>query len=169
MNWDNIYAKIIETAKEVLGESRTATYLEKECWWWNKEVQEAVEKENVEFKELQQTRTNKDRDEYRTLNKSAKAEVAKTKEEAYKNLYAEVERNGPKVIYKLVKTRQRRIEDIGRTTIIKDKHDEILSKNEEIKNRMKRYFATLLNTRIHRKQLAVMQPIRGLIVKIIAA
>ena len=23
MNWDNIYAKIIETAKEVLGESRT--------------------------------------------------------------------------------------------------------------------------------------------------
>ena len=107
MNWDNIYAKIIETAKEVLGESRTGTYLEKECWWWNKEVQEAVEKENVEFKELQQTRTNKDRDEYRTLNKSAKAEVAKTKEEAYKNLYAEVEKNGPKVIYKLVKTRKR--------------------------------------------------------------
>ena len=32
MNWGNIYAKIIETAKEVLGESRTGTYLEKECW-----------------------------------------------------------------------------------------------------------------------------------------
>ena len=118
---------------------------------------------------MQQTRTNKDRDEYRTLNKSAKAEITRTKEEAYRNLYTEVERNGPKVIYKLVKTRQRRIEDIGRTTFIKDKHHEILSKNEEIKNRRKRYFATLLNTRIHRKQLAVMQPIRGLNVKIIAA
>ena len=57
-----------------------------------------MKKKKVAFKKWQQTRTNKDRDEYKTLNKSAKAEVVKTKEEAYKKLYGEEERNGPKVI-----------------------------------------------------------------------
>ena len=57
-----------------------------------------MKKKKVAFKKWQQTRRNKDRDEYRTLNKSAKAEVVKAKEEAYKKLYGEEERNGPKVI-----------------------------------------------------------------------
>ena len=67
------------------------------------------------------------------MNKSAKAEVAKTKEEAYKKLYAEMERNGPKMIYKLGKTRKRRTKAIDRITFIKDKDDRILSKDEDIK------------------------------------
>ena len=58
-------------------------------------------KKIIAFKKWQRTRTNEDRDEYITLNKKAKAEVVNTKEEAYKKLYAEAERNGPKVIYKL--------------------------------------------------------------------
>ena len=35
--WGNTYAKIIEIAKEVLGESRSGTYQEIESWWWNEE------------------------------------------------------------------------------------------------------------------------------------
>ena len=65
-----------ETPKEVLDENRLRTYLEKESWWWNEEVQEELKKK-VTFKKWQRTRTNEYRDEYRTLNKSAKAEVAK--------------------------------------------------------------------------------------------
>lgn len=42
-------------------------------------------------------------------------------------------------------------------TFIKDKDDKNLSKNENIKNRWKDYFGTLLNRR-QRKQLTVMQP-----------
>ena len=68
------------------------------------------------LKKWQRTITNKDRDEYGILNKSAIAEVTKIKEEAYKKLYAEVERNGPKVIYKLAKTRQKKSKDIDRMT-----------------------------------------------------
>ena len=67
------------------------------------------------------------------MNKSAKAEVAKIKEEAYKKLYAEMERNGPKMIYTLGKTRKRRTKAIDRITFIKDKDDKILSKDEDIK------------------------------------
>ena len=56
LTWDNTYPKIIETAKEVLGENKLGTYLEKKYWWWNEEVQEAVKKK-VAFKKWQQTRT----------------------------------------------------------------------------------------------------------------
>ena len=73
-------------------------------------------------------------------------------------IYTEVERSGPKVIYKLAKTRQRRTKNIAGITVIKGIDDKILSSNEDIKNRWKRYFSTLLNTGNHRKQLAVKQP-----------
>lgn len=63
-------------------ESRPRTKLEKESWWWNEEVQEAVK---VAFNKWQRTRTNQDRDEYGILNKSAKSEVAKIKKKHAKN------------------------------------------------------------------------------------
>ena len=92
------------------------------------------------------------------MNNSAKAEVAKTKKEAYKNVMQSWKEM---VIYKLAKTRQRRIKGIDCMTFIKDKDDKILSKDEDIKNKWKGYFGTLLNTRNHRKQLAIMQPNQG--------
>lgn len=46
-------------------------------------------------------------------------------------------------------------------TFIKYKDDEILSKDEVIKNRWKGYFCTPLNTRNYRKQLPVMKLTQG--------
>ena len=54
-------------------------------------------------------------------------------------------------------------------TFIKDKDDKIVSKDEDIKHRWKGYFGTLLNTRNHRKELAVMKPNQGLIGKVTEA
>ncbi|XDV44123.1 hypothetical protein PO909_012458 [Leuciscus waleckii] len=36
--WEDTYPKVMEMAKEVLGESRGGQYLEKESWWWNEEL-----------------------------------------------------------------------------------------------------------------------------------
>ena len=47
LTWDNAYAKIIETAKELLDESTPGTYLEKESWWRNEEVQKALKTKKV--------------------------------------------------------------------------------------------------------------------------
>ena len=51
----HLNAKIIETAKEVLGGNRPGTSLEKYPWWWNEEVQKAVKKKKVAFKKWQRT------------------------------------------------------------------------------------------------------------------
>ena len=47
LTWDNAYAKITETAKELLDESTPGTYLEKESWWRNEEVQKALKTKKV--------------------------------------------------------------------------------------------------------------------------
>jgi hypothetical protein len=43
--WKKTYRKILKPAKDTLGESRIVKYLEKESWWWNAEVQNAIAKE----------------------------------------------------------------------------------------------------------------------------
>jgi hypothetical protein len=40
--WGETFPMVIDTAKEVLGESIPGKYLEKESWWWNEEVEKAV-------------------------------------------------------------------------------------------------------------------------------
>jgi len=39
LQWAETYPMVMKTAKEILGESVTGKYLEKESWWWNEEVQ----------------------------------------------------------------------------------------------------------------------------------
>ena len=41
-NWKETYPRILQLAKEELGESTPGKYLEKESWWWNDAVQQAV-------------------------------------------------------------------------------------------------------------------------------
>ena len=75
-----------------------------------------------------------------------------------------MERNSPKVIYKLVKTSQGRTKDKIAWLSQKTKScNKILSLDEVSKNRWKEYFGTLLDIRNHRKQLPVMQPTQGAI------
>ena len=87
-------------------------YYEKEAWWWNEEVQKAVNEKRLKFKQYQQSRCDEDKEEFKEVNKRPKREVAKTKENAYKNLYDKLDSTeGQTLIYKLSKTRERRTRD----------------------------------------------------------
>ena len=161
LRWKETYPEVIEMAKEVLGETRGGHYREKESWWWNEEVQVAVKDKKEAFKRWKKTREEEDRVIYTNLNKISKTEVAKAKDIAYEQLYKDIEEKGPKIIYKLAETRQRRAKDIDRLTFVKDKEGNVMCEDDTIKSRWKEYFNTLLNTKNKRKVLPETEPVQG--------
>ena len=166
-NWENTYPNIVELAKEELGVSKPGKYLEKESWWWNEDVQQAVMEKKEAFKSWKLARLEEDGDhsqeeeEYRECNKKAKVAVAKAKEVAYEDLYKDLEENGASKLYKLAKTRKRRSLDIDQMKFVKDENGEILSEDDDIKKRWKEYFDMLLNTQNRRKVLDRVDKIEG--------
>ena len=59
-NWKETYSRIRQLAKEELGESTPENYLEKESWWWNDAVQQAVSEKRRLFREWHRTREEND-------------------------------------------------------------------------------------------------------------
>ena len=55
-NWKETYSRIMQLAKEELVESTPGKYLEKESWWWNDAVQQAVTEKRRLFREWHKTR-----------------------------------------------------------------------------------------------------------------
>ena len=168
--WGNTYQKAVELAKEELGETSGGKYLEKESWFWNSEVQEAVEQKRAAFKEWQRTKDRQELDpeeaeakerDYREKNKTAKERVAIAKEKGYEKLYEDLKENGPKNLYKLAKTRKRRSQDIDRMIFVKDREGKILCGDDDIKKRWREYFDKLLNTKNRRKDLERNDRIEG--------
>ena len=161
--WNQLEALLLDTAKSVLGQTTgKGAYNEKEAWWWNEEVQKAVKEKRLKFKQYQQSRCDKDKEEFKEANKRAKREVAKAKERAYKDLYDKLDSiEGQKIIYKLYKTRERRTRDITDIAYIKDSNGSILTDEDEIKARWEELFETLLNVENEREELERTDPVQG--------
>ena len=161
--WNQLEALLLDTAKSVLGQTTgKGAYNEKEAWWWNEEVQKAVKEKRLKFKQYQQSRCDEDKDDFREANKRAKREVAKAKENAYKDLYDKLDSiDGQKMIYKLSKTRERRTRDLTDIAYIKDSNGTILTDEDEIKARWKESFETLLNVENEREELEPTDPVQG--------
>ena len=169
LQWAETYPMVMEAAKEILGESVAGKYLEKESWWWNEEVQTAVTEKRDAWKEWKRaSEDNKEeaRERYTSLNKTSKEKVAIAKEAASENLYSEIERNGPKIIHRLAKTRHRRSKDIDRIPFVKDIDGKILCEDEQIKKRWESYFNGLLNNENSREELPTQLPVQGPIPRI---
>ncbi|XP_046863365.1 uncharacterized protein LOC124457122 [Xenia sp. Carnegie-2017] len=95
------------------------------------------------------------------MNKISKEKCAIVREKGQEQLYKDLEQNGPKRIYKLAKTRQRRAKDIDKITFVKDEQGKIVSEDEKIKERWREYFDRLLNTKNNRKELDHLEPVHG--------
>jgi len=98
------YPKLVEMVKEDLGE-RTGRKYREESWFWNSEVQHAVEKKKAAFKAWQRARVDNERDpaevedfekECKETTKITKTEVAKVKEAGYEDMYEDLKKNGSK-------------------------------------------------------------------------
>jgi exonuclease III len=160
-DWEQTFPMVVNTAREVLGESAPGKYLEKESWWWNEEVTESVAEKKRAWKEWKLSGSEEAREIYRNRNKTSKEKCASARDEAYENLYKELDDNGPQKIYRLAKTRQRRSKDIDILPFVRNEDGKILSNEEDVKRRWRNYFDNLLNTENPRDELAEAEQIQG--------
>ena len=146
-SWSEITATIRETAKTVLGVTSCSGKPDKETWWWNKEVQESIKNKKEAKKVFDRTGQEAHWEEYVSRRKEAKREVAKAKEDAYKDLYAKLEtKEGEKDLFRIAKQRDKASKDIQHVRVIKDATGELLTGESEVLERWKRYFESLMNT-----------------------
>ena len=161
-NWKETYSRIMQLANGELGESTPGKYLEKESWWWNDAVQQAVSEKRRLFREWQRTREENDQKRYKEANKECKRVLAIAKENAYSQLYEELKgKEGRKKIYKLANARKRMATDIGRITAVKNKDGTLLTGDDEVKGRWLDYFDDLLNIENEREDLEGILPVQG--------
>ena len=78
---------IVEIARRELGESGGGKYLEKETWWWDQQVQEAVKAKKEAFKNWRATGSEVDKEIYKDHRKKAQIFVTKAKYLAYEDMY----------------------------------------------------------------------------------
>ena len=163
LDWKDIETILISTAKEVFGEtSGKGAYNEKESWWWNDEVQRTVINKKTAFKRYQQTKAEQDQRLYRKASKEAKKSVAIAKEHAFEELYDKLDsKEGPTIIYKLAKSRERRTRDLTDIAFVKDRDGKILTDGESIRTRWKGYFQLLFNVENDREELQEVKPTKG--------
>ena len=66
LDWQEINHILVETAKEVFGEtSGKGTYTEKETWWWQEVTRKAVALKRATFKEFQMNKSDENKEKFR--------------------------------------------------------------------------------------------------------
>ena len=91
LDWGETSRGIRVIAKEVLGVTTGRTKGNKETWWWNSRVQEALKKKKEARKDLNRNGEGDPKVKYKLAKQEAKREVAKAKHEAYQEMYDRLE------------------------------------------------------------------------------
>jgi hypothetical protein len=124
-----------KVAAEVFGVSRVGKQEVKDTWWWNEEVQKAI-KEKECFNRLHLDRSATNIESYKIAKRTAKRAVSVAKGQAYDDLYQRLgTKEGEKDIFRLARIRERKTRDINHIKCIKDGTDQLLVRDEEIKDR----------------------------------
>ncbi|MCJ8736954.1 hypothetical protein PDJAM_G00018110 [Pangasius djambal] len=134
-DWETTAEVIRVTGRKVLGVSSGRRKEDKETWWWNEGVQD------------------KNRQEYKELQRRVKREVSNAKQEAYDKLYTRLDtREGQKDLYGLARQRDRDGKDVQQVRVIKDRDRRVLTSEESVQRRWKEYFEKLMNEENEREK-----------------
>ena len=137
-----------------MGESGGGKYVEKETWWWDQQVQEAVKAKKESFKNWRTTGNELDKEICKERRKTAKIYVTKARDLAYEDMYEKLNtREGQTLIYKLANTRKRRALDITDSIYVNDSRGNTLTEDGDIRNRCSAYYSGVLNETNPKEQL----------------
>ena len=100
---------IRDTAREVLGAASGKRGREdRETWWWNQEVQQAVKEKKEAKKQWDGARDDESKERYKKAKKKAKRTVAKVKNKAFQDLYERLEtKEGVNEVFQIAKQRNK--------------------------------------------------------------
>ncbi|ONM29623.1 Retrovirus-related Pol polyprotein LINE-1 [Zea mays] len=144
--WRKMAMCIRKIASEEFGLSQGNRREVKDTWWWNEDVQKAIKEKKDCYKRLHHDKCAENIEKYRIAKKSAKRAVSRARGQAFDNLYQRLDtKQGEKDIYRMAKIRERKTRDVNQVKCIKNEANQLLVKNEEIKNRWKEYFNKLFN------------------------
>ncbi|KAK3525776.1 hypothetical protein QTP70_007537 [Hemibagrus guttatus] len=152
-DWETTAEVIRETGRKVLGVSSGRRKEDKETWWWNKEVQDSIQRKRLAKKKWDMDRTEENTQEYKELQCRVKREVSKAKQKAYDELYTRLDtREGEKDLYRLARQRDRDGKDVQQVRVIKDRDGRVLTSEESVQRRWKEYFEELMNEENEREK-----------------
>lgn len=148
--WDKAACCIKETAREVLGVSKSYSGQYRGEWWWNREVKKKMETKKVAYAKLAESKDEKqqrgNREKDKLSRKEAKLTVTVAKTIIFESLYVGLEkRSGEKRLFRLAKARERKGCDLDQVKCIMGKDDTIFVEDVHIKRRCQLYFHRLLN------------------------
>jgi hypothetical protein len=113
----------------------------KETWWWNEKVQEAIKEKKVCFRCMHLDRSADNLEQYKVAKKTTKWAVSEVRGRIYDGLYQWLgTKEGEKDIYRMAKSRERKMRDIIQIKYIKDEIERLLTRDKDIKNRWWEYF-----------------------------
>jgi hypothetical protein len=144
--WMKMSTCIRKVASEKFGVTKGGKRETKETWWWNEKVQNAIKEKKECFRRMHLDRSVDKVERYKVAKKTAKRVVSEARGQMYNGLYQQLgTKEGANDIYRMAKSRERKMRDIIQVKCIKDATERLLTKDEDIKNRWQEYFDKLFN------------------------
>ena len=150
--WDEMAECIRSAAKGILGETKGRGTIDRDTWWWSKDIQDVLKEKKKKFKEWQRAANEcvsleaEKKREYEVLKKEAKKAVAVAKAIAQEKLYESLDSPADqKQLYRLARAREKKAKDVCHIKCMKDEVGIVLTEDKKIRNRWKGYFEKLMN------------------------
>ena len=163
ITWNNLVNQIHQVASDALGKTKPGKkFIDKQIWWWSKEVQEVIKKKKAAYKEWHKSRSDANHQQYKILKRAAKRAVAAAKATHYDKLYQDLNKpEGANAIYRLANARHRSTQDIGQIKQIKDDNHQVLRDPSVILQRWSDYFSRISNEEFPHPPIQSADPIIG--------
>lgn len=161
--WEETTNSISTLASQVLGRTKPGRrFVDKESWWWNEDVQNAIKAKKAAFKTWFCSRTDADYQRYKILKSAAKRAVAVAKATHYNQLYEDLNTpEGTNDIFRLASARHRSTQDIGQVKHIKNANQQVLREPRDILQRWSEYFGGMCNEEFPHPPIRSIDPILG--------
>ena len=145
-SWRELQDNLLKSGEEVCGLTSGKRGKERETWWWNVEVQEAIKEKRRTFKNWQRTRSEFDRNIYVAKKIEAKRQVAASQKRAWEEWSTDLNTSeGKNKMFKIAKQMKKDHKDVQGSNFIKDETGAIKIEDTGVQDRWRRYFSVLLN------------------------